>query len=78
MEKSITPFPSGILIDQGLSDKFLPDQLFPQTFEAACQQAQQPLELPTHADYDHGYYFISTFVGEHIRFHHRKLSGVAG
>jgi S-formylglutathione hydrolase len=78
MEQRNTPFPSGILIDQGLSDKFLPDQLFPQTFEAACQKAQQPLELHRHADYDHGYYFISTFVEEHIRFHHRKLSGVAG
>lgn len=77
MEQRHAPFPSGILIDQGLSDKFLPDQLFPQAFEAACKKAQQPLELRRHADYDHGYYFISTFVEEHIRFHHRNLGGIA-
>ncbi len=77
MEQSDTPFPSGILIDQGLNDKFLPIQLFPQEFEAACQKAQQPLELRKHADYDHGYYFISTFIEEHIRFHYRKLNGAA-
>lgn len=75
MEQSHMPFPNGILIDQGLSDKFLSNQLFPQAFEAACQKAQQPLELRRHADYDHGYYFISTFIEEHIRFHHRALDG---
>ena len=77
MEQRHTPFPNGILIDQGLSDKFLSNQLFPHAFEAACQTAQQPLELRRHADYDHGYYFISTFIEEHIRFHHQKLGGVA-
>ncbi|BBJ22528.1 S-formylglutathione hydrolase [Candidatus Nitrotoga sp. AM1P] len=77
MEQRHAPFPSGILIDQGLSDKFLPNQLFPHAFEAACQTAQQPLELRRHADYDHGYYFISTFIEEHIRFHHQKLGGIA-
>lgn len=69
MEKSRTPFPSGILLDQGLADKFLPDQLFPELFERACQKAEQPLDLRRHAGYDHGYYFISTFVADHIRFH---------
>ena len=64
-----TPFPNGILIDQGLTDKFLQDQLFPETFEQACKKAQQPLDLRRHAGYDHGYYFISTFVEDHIRFH---------
>jgi S-formylglutathione hydrolase len=76
MEQRYAPFPGGILIDQGLSDKFLPNQLFPQAFEAACRIARQPLELRSHADYDHGYYFISTFIEEHIRFHHRQLGGV--
>lgn len=74
MEQRHAPFPNGILIDQGLSDKFLSNQLFPQAFEAACQKAQQPLELRWHADYDHGYYFISTFVEEHIQFHHQTLN----
>ncbi len=74
MALSTTPFPGGILIDQGLNDKFLPDQLFPEVFEAACQQAQQPLELRRHAGYDHGYYFIATFIEDHLRFHARQLT----
>ena len=63
------PFPNGILIDQGLGDKFLAEQLMPEAFEQACAKAQQPLRLRRHADYDHGYFFISTFMEEHIRFH---------
>ena len=72
MENSRAPFPNRILIDQGLADKFLPDQLFPEAFEQACKKAQQPLEVRRHAGYDHGYYFISTFVEDHIRFHSRQ------
>jgi S-formylglutathione hydrolase len=74
MRKAATPFPQGILIDQGLADKFLAEQLLPQEFEAACAQAKQPLELRRHEGYDHGYYFISTFMEDHLRFHHRILS----
>lgn len=74
MRKAATPFPQGILIDQGLADKFLAEQLLPQEFEAACAEAKQPLELRRHDGYDHGYYFISTFMEEHLRFHHRILS----
>lgn len=73
MANSKTPFPGGILIDQGLSDKFLIDQLFPEAFEVACQQAQQPLELRRQAGYDHSYYFISTFIEAHLQFHARQL-----
>ncbi|HZX26802.1 MAG TPA: S-formylglutathione hydrolase [Telluria sp.] len=69
MARARTPFPQGILIDQGLADKFLPDQLHPERFESACEQAAQPLQLRRHAGYDHGYYFISTFMEDHIRFH---------
>lgn len=68
-----TPFPQGILIDQGLGDKFLAEQLYPEAFEAACAQAAQPLQLRRHAGYDHGYYFISTFIADHLRFHSRNL-----
>jgi S-formylglutathione hydrolase len=68
-----TPFPDGILIDQGLADKFLAEQLYPEVFEAACRTAGQPLELRRHAGYDHGYYFISTFMEDHLRFHGRNL-----
>jgi len=67
------PFPGGILVDQGLADKFLAEQLYPEAFEAACLAAGQPLTLRRHADYDHGYYFISTFVEDHLRFHRRVL-----
>jgi S-formylglutathione hydrolase len=66
-------FPGGILVDQGLADKFLADQLNPDAFEAACQAAGQPLLLRRHAGYDHGYYFISTFMEEHLRFHRDQL-----
>ena len=69
MENRRTPFPNGILIDQGLADKFLQDQLFPEAFEQACKKAQQPLQLRRHAGYDHSYYFISTFIEDHIMFH---------
>ena len=72
MENRHAPFPGGILIDQGLADKFLQDQLFPAAFEQACKKAQQPLQLRRHAGHDHGYYFISTFVEDHIQFHSRQ------
>ena len=67
------PFPQGILIDQGLADKFLAEQLHPDAFEAACAQAGQRLQLRRHPGYDHGYYFISTFMEEHLRFHRQNL-----
>ena len=57
-----TPFSQGILIDQGLSDKFLAEQLLPEVFEDACRQAEQPLMIRRHEGYDHGYYFIQTFI----------------
>ncbi|WP_397407016.1 S-formylglutathione hydrolase [Polaromonas sp.] len=68
------PYPGGILIDQGLADKFLPEQLHPHLFEAACAQAGQPLQLRRHAGYDHGYYFIATFMADHLHHHARQLS----
>jgi len=74
MAQSKTPFPAGILIDQGLGDKFLAEQLYPQAFEAACMTAAQPLTLRQHERYDHGYYFISTFVEDHLRFHAKNLT----
>jgi S-formylglutathione hydrolase len=64
-----TPFPGGILIDQGLADKFLAEQLYPDAFEAACATASQPVTLRRQPGYDHGYYFISTFIEDHLRFH---------
>lgn len=67
------PFPNGILIDQGLGDKFLATQLRPEVFENACVQAGQRLQLRRHALYDHGYYFVSTFMEDHLRFHRENL-----
>src|SRR5471032_2428727 len=77
MAQMRTPFPAGILIDQGLGDKFLAEQLYPEAFEEACRAAAQPLQLRRHADYDHGYYFISTFIDEHLRFHAANLAAPA-
>jgi S-formylglutathione hydrolase len=74
MKKRHTPFPDGIWIDQGLEDKFLQEQLKPEAFEAACAQASQPLTLRRHPGYDHGYYFISSFMADHLAFHARILS----
>lgn len=68
------PFPSGILIDQGLEDKFMAQQLMPEQFEAACQLVGQPLTLRRHVGYDHGYYFISTFLEDHLRHHAEGLA----
>jgi S-formylglutathione hydrolase len=73
MKERKTPFPNGILIDQGLNDPFLKQQLLPHEFERACSQANQPLTLRFHEGYDHGYYFISTFTEDHVAFHHRAL-----
>jgi len=70
---SSAPYPGGIRIDQGLADKFLGEQLHPQLFEAACARAGQPLALHRHAGYDHGYYFIASFMAEHLRHHARQL-----
>lgn len=61
------------LIDQGTEDKFLTEQLKPELFEAACRASGTPLELRRQAGYDHGYYFIATFMGDHLRHHARQL-----
>ena len=67
------PYPQGILVDQGLADKFLAEQLLPEALEAACAAIGQPLLLRRHAGYDHGYYFIASVVDEHLRHHARQL-----
>lgn len=63
-----------ILIDQGEADQFLPTQLNPTLFAEACKEAGQALELRMQPGYDHGYYFISTFVEDHLRHHARALT----
>ena len=72
-QNASAPFPGGILIDQGMGDKFLADQLHPQLFEAACAAVGQPLLLRSHTGYDHGYYFIATFMADHLAHHAGQL-----
>ena len=71
----IAPYPAGILIDQGLADKFLAEQLHPHLFEAACAAIGQPLALRRHTGYDHGYYFIQSFMADHLAHHAAVLAG---
>ncbi|MES2187628.1 MAG: S-formylglutathione hydrolase [Pseudomonadota bacterium] len=71
--QATAPFPAGILVDQGLADKFLPEQLHPERFEDACRAAGQPLTLRRHAGYDHGYYFVASFMADHLAHHHAAL-----
>ena len=73
MTDASCPFPDGILIDQGLGDPFLETQLHPEAFVTACREAGQPLDLRRHAVYDHGYYFIATFIADHVAFHSKAL-----
>jgi S-formylglutathione hydrolase len=68
-------FPTEILIDQGSADSFLANQLKPELFEWACEQAGQKLTLRMQLDYDHSYYFIATFIGDHVRHHAGILCG---
>lgn len=63
-----------ILIDQGLADQFLATQLNPDLFEAACAKHGQALKLRRHEGYDHGYFFIQTFVKDHLQHHFRQLN----
>jgi S-formylglutathione hydrolase len=66
-------FPGTILIDQGDADKFLADELRPQLFDAACRAAGQSLTLRMQSGYDHSYYFISTFMDDHLKHHAAAL-----
>lgn len=62
-----------LLVDQGEADGFLKEQLRPELLEAACARAGIPLTLRLQPGYDHSYYFISTFMAEHLRWHAARL-----
>jgi S-formylglutathione hydrolase len=67
------PFPAHILIDQGAADQFLADrQLLPEKFAAAAAAAGQKLNLRMQPGYDHGYFFIQSFMADHLQ-HHAKI-----
>ena len=68
------PRSGSILIDQGTADKFLDEQLKPDALVAAARGAGQAIELRMQPGYDHGYYFISTFMEQHLRFHAARLA----
>lgn len=72
------PLPSGrpIRIEQGTADQFLDERLRPDIFEEACAAVGQPLELRWREGYDHGYYFVATFMEEHIK-HHADALGAS-
>ncbi|WP_298718724.1 S-formylglutathione hydrolase [uncultured Oceanisphaera sp.] len=62
------------LVDQGEADDFLTEQLKPETLEAAAQHSGYPLELNRREGYDHSYYFIASFIEQHLRFHAEHLT----
>jgi S-formylglutathione hydrolase len=66
-------YPRGILVDQGEADQFLEQQLKPEALEIAAQASGQLLTLRRHAGYDHSYWFIQTFVADHLVHHARQL-----
>jgi S-formylglutathione hydrolase len=66
-------FAGTLLVDQGLADKFLDTQLRPERLEQAAEAAGQALVLRRHQGYDHSYYFIETFVEDHLRHHAAAL-----
>jgi S-formylglutathione hydrolase len=66
-----------LLVDQGDDDEFLASQLRPELLRAACVAAGHPLQLRMQPGYDHSYYFIASFIGEHIAYHAAALRGTA-
>jgi S-formylglutathione hydrolase len=66
-----------LLVDQGEADSFLAEQLRPELLEAACDAARIPLKLRRQPGYDHSYYFISTFMDDHLHWHAQQLDTAA-
>ncbi|MBC7938999.1 MAG: S-formylglutathione hydrolase [Chitinophagaceae bacterium] len=71
----LSPDAPPLLIDQGLADKYLAEQLHIRRFEAAYRDAGQPLTLRRHEGHDHGYWFIASFIEDHLRHHAAALRG---
>jgi len=65
---------AAILVDQGEADEFLPTQLKPDLLRQACQDAAIDLQLNIREGYDHSYFFIRSYVEEHVRYHHLQLN----
>ena len=67
-------FRGSVLVDQGDADNFLDEQLKPEALRSAFESAGRELELRMQSGYDHSYYFIASFIGDHIAHHARQLS----
>jgi S-formylglutathione hydrolase len=63
-----------ILVEQGMADNFMVGQLKPELLESACASAGQSLSLRRRDGYDHSYFFISSFISEHLTWHAERLS----
>jgi len=70
-------FPGTILVDQGTADNFI-ERLRPEALQAACEAAAQPLSLCMRDGYDHGYFFVASFVDDHLRHHAASLGSGGG
>ena len=68
------PYPGDILVDQGLADQFLEKQLHPEALGDAARASGQSLTLRRHAAYDHSYWFIQSFIEDHMRWHAERLA----
>ena len=62
-----------ILIDQGLDDEYLEQYLKPELLQEACKQKNVPIQLRQHEGYDHSYFFIASFIEDHLRWHDERL-----
>ncbi len=69
------PYPGAILVDQGLDDQFLKNQLHPEALEDAAKASGQKLHLRRHAGYDHSYWFVQSFMADHLAWHADRLGG---
>ena len=69
------PSKAQILIDQGAADQFLERELQPQRFAEAARSAGQQVTVRMQEGYDHSYYFVSTFIDDHLRWHAERLQG---
>lgn len=72
--KGAEVLPAAILVDQGQDDQFLEEQLKPELLVEACRQRGAKLDLRMQPGYDHSYFFIATFIDEHLRFHAKQLA----
>jgi S-formylglutathione hydrolase len=63
-----------LMVDQGDADEWLVEQLKPELLRQACEEADHTLTLRMQPGYDHGYFFVSTFIGEHLEYHAKALA----